>query len=305
VIIRLDKQLKYEDIYANGAELAGIMGKDRLNGKRVLSFPKTEEQFVYRFKSPVLMTNNYEISQLEPTLRETLFSLFASRPRIVEYDDVSVSWDNSHISVWCPSIDTIFFAKALGELLSEQQDFKKAIEIGCGSGFLSKYALSKLKNLEHILINDINPYAIKCAQENINDPRAGYFLGNGIEKLKDSKYDLVIANPPYVPRPESIEDNPYEGVGLLNYLVHNTDKFLNEKGILITNISSLSWDLVFPKGLLDNVKIIDKLEVPLKVNNILNNKEWLDYLINKRNLKKQLKEGYEYWQEIMILIVEN
>jgi len=303
MIIRLDKKLKYEDVYANGQELAGIMGKDRVNGERVWTFPDTEEQFVYRFKNPVLLTNNYEIGKLPPTMRETLHALFGSRPRIIEYDGVSTIWDSRHVGVWCPSIDTILFAKALNQIAQKENNFKRAIEIGCGSGFLSKYALKKFPKLDHILVNDINPAAIRSAQDNINDPRAGYYLGNGIDKLKDGKYDLVVANPPYVPRPGSIEDNPYEGVELLKYMVHNAKDFLTDNGILVTNISSLSWDFVFPTSTPPNVEIMDRLEVPLKVNNILNNEKWVDYLMGSAKLKKQMKRGYEYWQEIIILKV--
>ena len=55
--------------------------------------------------------NNYKISKLNPTLRDTLFSLFQCKPRFVEYDGVSTYWDDTHKGVWCPSIDTILFAK--------------------------------------------------------------------------------------------------------------------------------------------------------------------------------------------------
>ncbi|NCN86796.1 hypothetical protein GW932_03105 [archaeon] len=42
------------------------------------------------------------------------------------------------------------------------------------------------------------------------------------------------------------------------------------------------------------------MKVPLKVNNIMNNKEWLKYL-ESRGLNKNMHDGYEYWQELNIL----
>lgn len=304
MIIRIDNELKHEEVFANGNELASIMGKDRVDGKRVYKYPPEKEEFAYRFDNPVLLTNSHKISMLPPTLRETLLALFASRPRIVEYDGVSITWDSKHNTVWCPSIDTILFAKTLREIFKNRTDFKLALEIGCGSGYLSKYILSKLSGLEHMIINDINPDAIGCAQDNINDSRAGYYTGDGFKKLDEQKYDLVISNPPYIPRPGEIADNPYEGIGLLKYMLENTSKFLNTGGLLVTNISNLSWDLVIDEKVKSKVKILNRLEVPLKVNNVLNNPQWIEYL-KSVGLKCGMRDGYEYWQEIFIAAIEN
>lgn len=304
MIIRVSNDLKNEEIYANGVELASIMGKDRKNGKRIITYPKEEEQYVCSFKNPVLMTDNYRISKLNPTMRDTLFSLFSSSFRIVEYDKVGVYTDPSHMNVWCPSIDTILFAKALKDFLKNKNNFQKAIEIGCGSGYLSKYLLEKNKHMKSILINDINPYAIKCAMDNIKDSRAVFYIGDGIQKINGQKYDLMICNPPYVPRPNSIDDNPYEGVGLLNHLVHEGQKYLNPGGVIITNVSNLCWKIIFNKKPKMKMTVIAKMKVPLKVNNILNNKHWVEYLKTK-GLKKINKGGYEYWQEINIIALEN
>jgi len=301
MIIKVSQDLKTQEIYANGAELANMMGKDMKNGKRVLSYPLDKKQHVWTLKNPILLTDNYRISKLSPTIRDTIFALYTSRPRIVEYDSVSVLWDRSHVSVWCPSIDTLLFAKALKRVLNK--NLKTAIEIGTGSGFLSKFILKKSK-IKSIIINDLNPYAIKCAKDNIKDKRAEFFIGDGLKKIKNKKFDLIICNPPYVPRQKSIDDNPYEGIELLNYLVHKGQEHLNKKGILITNISSLCWNFILKEKPKMKLTILEKMKVPLKVNNILNNKKWISYL-EKIGLKRNLKDGYEYWQEIYIVMLEN
>ena len=304
MIIKISNDMKKEEIWANGDELASIMGKDRINGKRVLGYPQDKKVYVWTFRNPVLITDNYKISKLAPALRDTIFSLLVSRPRIIEYDNVSTFWDHSHIKVWCPSIDTILFAKALRRILKRKKDFKTAIEIGTGSGFLSKYLLKKNRKIKSLIVNDINPYAIKSAMDNIKDERALFYTGGGLKKLKNQKFELIICNPPYVPRPRSIDDNPYEGIELLDYLVHNGQKYLNPGGILITNVSSLCWNLIFKKKPSMKMAIIEKMRVPLKVNNILNNIKWLKYL-EKLGLKRNYKDGYEYWHEINILVLEN
>lgn len=303
MIIKISPDIKTQEIWANGVELASIMGLDRKNGKRVITCPVSEKKYVYTFHNPLLMTDNYRIGKLNPTMRDTLFALYSSRPRIVEYDSVNVFWDSSHLNVWCPSIDTLLFAKGLREVLRKYK-FKSVAEIGCGSGFLSKYILDKSKSLMSMLIIDINPYAIKCARDNIKDKRASFFVGDGMKRIQNEKFDLLICNPPYVPREGSIDDNPYEGFGLLNHLLHEGQKYLNPNGVIIINISSLCKDKVLKDKVKMKMKLIEKMRVPLKVNNILNNKRWVAYL-RKCGMKKKLERGYEYWQDLFIYQLDN
>jgi precorrin-6B methylase 2 len=305
MLIRISPDLKTEEIWATGVELASVMGHDREHGRRVFTFPPSKKQFVARFKNPVLMTDNWRIGKLGPATRDTLFSLFNHQPRVVEYDGVSVSWNNTHVNVWCPSIDTVLFAQALKQLFKKQNNFRTAVEIGCGSGFLSKFVLAKCPKLKSILINDINPFAIKCAKDNIHDARARFYCGDGLAKIKNKKIDLLICNPPYVPRPGSIDDNPYEGVGLLNYLLYHAKEHLNPGGVLVVNVSSLCADIVLKDKPALPVQLLTKMSVPLKVNNIMNNAAWLRYLTKKCGLKKRWKRGYEYWQELFIVALNN
>ncbi len=304
MIIKVSDDLKKQEIWANGMELCNIMGMDFINGKRITSYTSNEKKHVHTFENPVLMTDNYKISKLKPSLRDTLFSLFQSKPRWIEYDGVSTYWDETHKKVWCPSIDTILFAKTLKEFLKNNKNLKTAVEIGSGSGFLSKYILEKSESIDSLLAIDFNPNAIKSAMDNIQDSRLNTHCGDALEKIKGKKFDLIVCNPPYVPRKGSIDDNPYEGVSLMRYLIQKGHKYLNKGGVLLINVSSLSWNLVFDEEPKMKMNILEKMEVPLKVNNIMNNKEWIDYL-ESLGLEKNLKRGYEYWQELNIIEFRN
>ncbi len=299
MIIKVSSDLRKEEIWANGHELASIMGKDRSKGKRVYEYPPEKKAHVYTFKNPVLMTDNYRIGKLAPTLRDTLFSLFNEKPRIVAYDRVSVFWDSKHSKVWCPSIDTMVYAKALRKLFKQRRKFGRVVEIGCGSGFLSKYVLAKAE-IKSILVNDINNLAIECAKGNIQDSRASFSVGDGLKKIANQKFDLIICNPPYVPRPRSIRDNAYEGTGLLDYLIHEGQKYLTDNGVLVINVSSLCYNEIFKRKPQMDMEVLETMEVPLKVNNILNSKSWVSYL-RSQGLKKNYHQGYEYWQKLNII----
>jgi len=124
-------------------------------------------------------------------------------------------------------------------------------------------------------------------------------------KLAGKKHDLVLVSPPYVPRPKSIEGSPFEGVGLLHYMIVNGKRYLNKNGKLIVTTSSLCEDITEQaidkaknKGL-DSAETIGKKRIPLKVMSILNNEEWMSYLLD-RGLKETNERGYQYWHEISI-----
>ena len=134
MIQRFSNDLSRQDIYANGAELAQIMGKDKdKRGRRVYTRPDKEEQFVVSFKEPVLFTDNYRIAQLPPELRDTVFALFGSPVKTTEYDGTSVSFEQKkYPGVWGPNIDTVALCRGLYN--ADLQGVKTAIEIGSGSG---------------------------------------------------------------------------------------------------------------------------------------------------------------------------
>ncbi|MBN2051889.1 methyltransferase [Candidatus Woesearchaeota archaeon] len=308
MILKFSTDLSKLDVYANGSELATIMGFDKDDkGQRVYAWPKEKSVFVHSFENPVLVTDNHKISQLESTLRDTIFALYNSpTPKINQYDGVSLEFDaRKYKGVWGPSIDTFLFCKALSRM--DLSTVKSAVEIGCGSGFISKYILERTApKLEKILLIDWDKNAGDCIKDNITDNRASFFEGDATKILTlanklGNKYDLIVSNPPYIRRPKSIDDNPYEGIGLLAFLIEQAPKLLSDNGMLVTNISSLSGELpmeIISRRVLHD-RIVDSMDVPLKVYNVINNKEWMDYLL-QHGLKSESKKGYDYWQKIMI-----
>lgn len=313
MLMRVSSDLSKQEIWAEGNELVTILGRDRdESGRRIHTRPYSEKEFVAEIKRPLLLTDIYAISRLKPAKRDTVFALYGRYPRTVEYDGVSVSWDpRIHLNVWCPSIDTLVFANAImtaKDVLTDE--VTSAIDMGCASGFLGKYVLHKCKDLRELHMIDLNPHAIKCAGDNVrplNDKQTvSCYVMDGRE-LRGKRFDRVICSPPYVPRPKSIEDNPYEGVGLLHDMIVNGRQYVNEGGMVILTTSSLcerikeqAVEEAKKSGGLASVEVIGKKHIPLKVNPILNNREWVSYLLST-GLKKTPRRGYEFWHEISIL----
>lgn len=93
--------------------------------------------------------------------------------------------------VYRPAEDSyLLLNAALQEACSEDT----AIEIGCGSALISRELLARVK---FVLATDINPYAVRAAEEaGIDAVRADLFRG-----IK-GRFDLIVFNPPYLPTQE-------------------------------------------------------------------------------------------------------
>jgi hypothetical protein len=45
---------------------------------------------------------------------------------------------------------------------------------------------------------------------------------------------------------------------------------------------------------------LDRMNVPLKVLNVLNNPAWMRFLLEDKGLEAEARDGYEHWHTIMI-----
>ena len=266
MLIKISNDLQNQEIKANKTEALRILGEN-IN---------EDSLHIHTFKRPITISDNYRISKLNPLLRDILFSLYESPTRVVEYDGVRIERGAAPIDIWFISIDTILFAKALNRILCKI-NIKNAIEIGCGGGFLSKYILAKSWTIKSLIVNEINPQAIRIAKKNIHDSRAHFWLGDGVEKLKNNKFDLIVCNPPYLPKPETKKINSYGGIELMNFLVIEGHRYLTEGGAMILNIPNLCR-AVLPIEKLERAIVLEKMNVPLKITAVLNNKKWINYL---------------------------
>ncbi|MCB9359282.1 methyltransferase [Candidatus Woesearchaeota archaeon] len=323
-----DKEMETQEIWAVGNELARWFGHDGKTARYTLDDSHMEH--IVTFHDPVLVTDNALIARLADSrpgpftisnyakergitgsmLRDSVNRLMEVPRRIIEYDGTVMDFDQSRYDggtpetqVWGPSYDTLFLCKALGMI--DLGNAKNAAELGAGSGFVSMYLMDHLPDLERMVSIDRMALSYQCMldmkkQGNYNkwDPVAA----DAMDYLKGKNFDLLVCNPPYIRRPKSIDDNPYEGIGMIADLIENSDELLNDGGRLVINISSLSGDL--PYELLDvygrDFSEVLKKEVPLKVFRVTNDPEWREYLI-EHGLDTQSRRGHDYWQEIKVL----
>lgn len=307
MIIEFDPALKIQRILAQGSELCNILGRDRdANGGRQFTLPDDVTELVAELADPVLITDLHKMAQLEPRLRDTVAKLYESPKKTTRYDSTELVFEQARYpGVWGPNIDTLLMCRTLKQ--AGLDGVRSAVEVGCGSGYIGLFLLNNAPRLQKLTMLDINPRAIACAREVLPDPRVECVQARGEAWLPQNKVDLVVCNPPYVPRPKSLADNAYEGVDLLAFFILHGAKFLLPGGRIFVNSSSIADKVLAPlweQSPLAHAEV-DQMQVPLKVLNILNNPEWMEYLIGQQGLHLERRRGYDVWHTIKILLLRH
>ena len=303
---RFSPDLATHEIYANGIELALHLWQDRdTEGNKIRTHPDTEKMLVTTIQKPVLVSDTRKVMQIkEYATRETANLLIQKPKKITEYDGMTIEFDQQRYgNLWWPNIDTLLFCKWLRTV--DFSNIHSATEIWCGSSCIAKYILTKAPHVRQMDLYDINPFAQQYFNEHMKEyyPQATFHLGDAKENLAKKTYDLIVCNPPYIPRPNSIEDNAYEWLELLIHLITNAKNLLNPWWKLIVNISSLSDSIITP--ILNDselrMKKITSLKVPLKVFNVINTPERVYYLKEHHGLQEKLYRGHKYRQQLDII----
>lgn len=308
MLIRVEAGLEKLTVYAVGLEQESILGAAKRSKEPIA---------VAEFAFPLLLTDNVRIGQLKADVREAVYALCQSYPRRVEYLGVGTEWTpHSYPRVWGASIDTIFFARTLQRFLGEE--VKQVAEVGCGSGFLSKFMLAH-GAVERAVATDINLEAIRCTADNLEHVEGRERLhlilpdAGAIDLGLSGRYDLIISNPPYIPRENSRQDNPYEGLDVVARLAKRSQGLLNDKGRVLLNLSSLAGDepLTWFENQGLEVEALESLRVPLKVNPVTSglsgeSKAWRNYLEDQGRVEIDESEtsGYRYWHRLRMFAIK-
>ena len=146
--------------------------------------------------------------------------------------------------VYPPGTDTF--------LLLEHLDAGKSdtvLELGVGCGLI---ALCLAKKAKAVVGVDVNPYAIKNAQHNAKMSglyNARFVCGDLYEPVYKMRFDLICANPPYVPTPpdwierdiiETAWNAGCDGRKVLDRILADAKEHLRENGRLVLVQSSLA-----------------------------------------------------------------
>ena len=269
---------------------------------------KCKDKISININNPILMSDIKKIN-----------NIYNNNIRITKYDNVTVFLDNNkYPTIFGSNIDTILFCYAIKKYKKLFDKINNFFELGTGGGFISKYLATKFK-IKTAYLNDINKESIKYISNELelpklkNEPKKiyynknpfyktikknGYVIieGDGINILnlfykKHQKFDLLVCNPPYIPKNNKEEDldinspNFFEGTRLLRYLLLNFNNFTDKMVIIISSTSFLN-NRVINNLKQVKFKILLKHQVPLKVynnkKNIEENKTYYNFLTSKK-----------------------
>ena len=165
--------------------------------------------------------------------------------------------------VYQPSEDTLLLLRAVEGL---GRRFKRAVEIGSGSGLVSA-RLGELSDEIHSV--DISLNAVKKTMDRLKRSgvwgRAHPLCGDLLTAYRSSKlFDLIVSNPPYL-EPE-IGDRAIEGGWkFIDRLVEDASKRIKRGGVLVLVVSSLTSNLesIFEKLRREgfSIEVMDKVKL--------------------------------------------
>lgn len=141
--------------------------------------------------------------------------------------------------VYYPREDSLLLAAALGK---ETLAGKKALDMGCGSGFL---AVVMAKNGAQVTAADISKDAVKAAKGSAESNGVSIdVLQSDLFSSVAGVFDLIAFNPPYLPVAE--DDKTYSGGqtgrDVIERFVRQAPQHLNAGGKVLLLISSLTGE---------------------------------------------------------------
>ena len=122
-----------------------------------------------------------------------------------------------------------------------------AVDIGTGSGAIAISLKKEEPNL-HMMATDISEKAVLVAKDNAQENEAivSFLVGDMLQPLieRDIKVDILISNPPYIPKEEVMEDSvvnyePHvalfggeDGLKFYRVIFENAPQVLKEKAMM-------------------------------------------------------------------------
>ena len=258
---------------------------------------------------PVLMTDRVRISRV-PTKGEQLLAAIEDRQHAYSFGGVEVVTSRATDAVvWGPNIDTLLMLRVLQHHQERFVD-SNALEIGFGSGLIS-FWLASQKNIASVKGIDIDASSILAAEWNREclglvekcDLSIWNYDGTSL-----GEYNLVVCNPPYLPFPKNsdINSRAFAGCTLLVQLLENYEDLLTPSGVCFVTASSASFlddgfSEIYTRLLHQNkLKPVEVARVPLKIHEVLDDADWLEYLAEGNGIFHRPDDAYSWWHDVSV-----
>jgi SAM-dependent methyltransferase len=165
--------------------------------------------------------------------------------QLVPHDDLIVASDRPGSD---PAADFVPGVQAPSDLLARltpRERIRRALDVGTGCGI---QALLLARHADEVVATDVSPRALRIARTNAALNRTttiDFRLGSLLDPIGAERYDLVVANPPYVISPDHtyvFRDASGRGDELVHELVRGLPAVLADGGLAIVLVSWVTAD---------------------------------------------------------------
>ena len=137
--------------------------------------------------------------------------------------------------VYQPLEDSLLLMKYVDKYSKGQ-----VLDIGTGSGVL---AVEAAKNAENVLGVDIDEKAVKYCKKNVKDKKIKFLKSNLFKDVK-GRFDLIVFNPPYLPKDKDDKDIAHcggkHGYEIVERFIRKVGDYLEPDGKILLLFSSLT-----------------------------------------------------------------
>lgn len=178
--------------------------------------------------------------------------------------------------VFCPRPETELLIDE-AKMLFSTNDKLKIYEIGCGTGIIS-ITLARLFPKSIIYCCDINNKALDLTLRNAKfhkvKSRVKIFKGSFFEPIKDTKFDLIISNPPYLDHDDYMGAEPEvrkepkaalmsreKGLWALKKIIRESKLYLKDEGYILLEIGNAQGEYIKKYGEKKGFEIVVKQDL--------------------------------------------
>ena len=161
-------------------------------------------------------------------------------------------------SVMVPRPETELLVECAIEKILSQPKIKKILDLGTGSGAIIlsiAWELAELRDRLEFYASDISREALELAQKNAE--RLGlekiirFYCGDLFEPFAGEKFDLIVCNPPYIPKdeierlspevksePKIALDGGESGLEVIERILSQADRYLSLGGWILLEVGA-------------------------------------------------------------------